>query len=363
MKLLADSHLDLAWNALQMNRNLTLPLGELNAREADSHDAPGRGRATVSLPAMRAGGVHFCLGTLVAGASAKGGAQRFNFAGVDIANSLAFGQWNYYQRLAARGEIRLLHSAKDLQAHVADWHAADANWPQLPVGLILAFEGCDAVVQPADCQQWFDRGLRCASLVHYGAGRYAGGTGTDLPLAPLGRELLAEFDRLGIVLDVTHLSDTALPQALDAFAGPVIASHQNCRHLVPGPRQFSDDQLRAVIDRGGVVGVACDAWMLSPDWPAQGADQPVPPRSAVPISTLADHIDHICQLAGNALHVAVGSDLDGGFGTEQAPGGLDSIADLQQLDGILSNRGYAAGDVENILAGNWTRFFLQHLPA
>jgi membrane dipeptidase len=173
---------------------------------------------------------------------------------------------------------------------------------------------------------------------------------------------LNEFERLGVILDVTHLSDRAFSEVVDAFHGPVFASHQNCRALVPRGRQFTDEQLNALIERDGVIGVACDNWMLSPDWPAQDSGAAPPARTAIPISTLADHIDHICQLAGNSHHAAIGSDLDGGFGAEQAPHGLDSIADLQKLDAILSDRGYSPDDVARILGGNWIRFFEQHLP-
>lgn len=362
MNLIVDSHLDLAWNALVMNRDLTRPLADLNASEAGSTDAPFRGRATTVLPEMRAGNVGLCLGTLVAGASSRGGAARFTFSSVEIANSYAVGQLNYYERLAAGGEVRLICTGRDVAQHVAEWdkHSNDDR-AKLPVGLIIAFEGCDSVTSPAEASLWFDRGVRCASLVHFGHGRYSGGTGTDAPLSAEGRELLAEIARLGIILDLTHLSDVAFSQVIDAFGGSVFASHQNCRALVPRGRQFTDDQLQAVISRGGVIGVACDNWMLSPDWPAQGAG-PIPPRSSVPISSLADHIDHICQLAGSARHAAIGSDLDGGFGSEQSPDGLDSIADLQKLDAILAARGYSSGDVALILGRNWIRFFEQHLP-
>jgi membrane dipeptidase len=314
------------------------------------------------LPEMRAGNVCVCLGTLVAGASCWGGAARFTFSAVEIANSFALGQLNYYERLAARGDVRLIHTGGELSEHVADWKRDRAGRAELPVGIIVAFEGCDSITSPSEAELWYERGVRCASLVHYGYGRWAGGTGTNAPLEPGGRELLAEFEQLGIILDVTHLSDQAFGEVVDAFGGPIFASHQNCRALVPRDRQFSDEQLKAVIARGGVIGVACDNWMLLPEWPAQGSGDSIPARTAVPISRLADHIDHICQLAGNVNHAAIGSDLDGGFGTEQSPHGLDSIADLQKLDAILSDRGYSAHDVELILGENWIRFFEQHLP-
>jgi len=364
MNLIVDSHLDLAWNAMVMNRNLTRPLAELNASEAESHDAPGRGRATTVFPEMRAGSVCLCLGTLVAGASSKGGAARFTFSSVEIANSFAVGQLNYYERLADRGEVRLIRARQELSAHVAAWERENpVRRTTLPVGIIVAFEGCDSVTTPGEAARWYERGVRCASLVHYGYGRYSGGTGTNAPLENIGRELLAEFDSLGMILDLTHLSDRAFFEVVEAFRGPVFASHQNCRALVPRERQFTDEQLKIVIDRGGVIGVACDNWMLSPTWPAQGSGAATPARETIPISALADHIDHICQLAGNSHHAAIGSDLDGGFGTEQSPHGLDSIADLQKLDPILTRRGYSPQDIALILGGNWIQYFTTHLPA
>jgi membrane dipeptidase len=363
MKLIVDSHLDLAWNALLMNRDLTCGLAGLNASESQSTDAPGRGQATTVLPEMRAGNVCLCLGTLVAGASSRGGAARFTFSTVEIANSIALGQLNYYEQLEARGEVQLIQTRRQLTDHISEWKRENVSRrDELPVGIIVAFEGCDSVTTPDEAELWYERGVRCASLVHYGHGRYSGGTGTNEPLEPGGRELLAEFERLGIVLDLTHLSDRAFGDVVDIFNGPVFASHQNCRALVPRERQFTDEQLKAVIARDGVIGVACDNWMLSREWPAQGSSMSPPARAEIPISALADHIEHICQLAGNVNHAAIGSDLDGGFGTEQSPDGLDSIADLQKLDGILTKRGYSDEDVALILGGNWIRFFEQHLP-
>jgi membrane dipeptidase len=363
MKLIIDSHLDLAWNALILNRDLSRPLAELNASEASSTDGAFRGKATTVLPEMRAGSVALCLGTLVAGASSTGGATRFTFSTVDIANSIALGQLNYYEQLAARSEVRIIKARHELDSHIAEWNQASVpTRKSLPIGIIIAFEGCDSVTNPREAELWFERGVRCASLVHYGRGRYAGGTGTEEPLDPKGSELLAEFEGLGMILDVTHLSDTAFAQVVDAYRGPMFASHQNCRTIVPRQRQFTDEQLKTVIDRGGVVGSACDNWMLSTTWPASGSGEPLPPRADVPISLVADHIDHVCQLAGNTRHAAIGSDLDGGFGAEQSPGGLDSIADLQKLDGILTTRGYSSADVSQIFSGNWLKFFRQHLP-
>jgi membrane dipeptidase len=156
------------------------------------------------------------------------------------------------------------------------------------------------------------------------------------------------MEQLGVVLDLTHLADESFWEATDLFGGPVLASHNNCRSITPGGRQFTDEQIRLLIERDGVIGAALDAWMLVPDWPA---------NSCVTLEDVVRHVDHICQLAGNTRHVAIGSDLDGGFGTEQCPADLDTIADLLKLAPLLHQRGYTEEDVSGIFHGNWMRFF------
>lgn len=360
MPLIIDSHLDLAWNALSWYRDLLLPLDEMNRADARWKDHPSRGRATISLVELRRANLAVCLGTMM-GRVPYG--ERIEIQGTSLdfpahENTYAFarGQLAYYEVLAQHGQVRLLTHAEDLVAHWQQW-SDSSDRERLPIGIIPAMEGCDAICEPVQAEHWFHLGLRCASLVHYGQSKYAHGTGTEGPLSDDGRALLREFARLGIILDLTHLCDTSFYQALDAFAGPVLASHQNCRALVDGQRQFSDEQIRMVLDRDGILGTAFDAWMLSPGW-----ERGVTDRGVVHIEAAANHIDHICQLAGNCRHVAIGSDLDGGFGTEQTPTGLDRFADLQNLAPILQSRGYSDADIDLIFGGNWLNFFTTHLP-
>jgi membrane dipeptidase len=195
------------------------------------------------------------------------------------------------------------------------------------------------------------------SLAHYGPSRYAVGSGAEGPLTGEGRQLLAEMERVGMILDVTHLSEPGFTEALELFRGPLMASHNNCRALVPGDRQFSDEQIGRLVERDTVIGVAMDAWMLHPYW-QKGRT----PHDVVRIDAVCDHIDHICQLSGDCRHAAIGSDLDGGYGTEQTPAGLDSIADLQKLGEILARRGYSDEDIDGVFHGNWLRFFERCLP-
>ena len=362
--LLFDAHLDLAWNALSWNRDLTRSVAELRATEAEMTDHPARGKGTVALPDMRRGEVACCLATLLCRANPKaqkptGYARRdLDYASQQIACAHARGQLGYYRLLEETGEATIITSSEQLDRHWQRWQqGGDHARLRTPPGLIIAMEGADPIVAPSQAERWFADGLRTVGIAHYGASAYGVGTGAAGPLTPAGVELLKEFDDLGMILDLTHSSDPTFFQALDVFHGPVHASHNNCRALVPGDRQYSDEQIRLLIARGGVIGVALDAWMLYPPGWQRGQT----PRDAVTLAQVADHIDHICQLAGNARHVGIGTDLDGGFGTEQTPLDLDSIADIAKLDMLLAHRGYTAADIEGILRGNFFRFLREHL--
>ena len=218
---------------------------------------------------------------------------------------------------------------------------------------MLSLEGADSLVTLNHLERAYAYGLRAIGPAHYGPGRYAPGTGETGGLEPAGRELLRAMDDLGMILDVTHLTENAFREALDLFQGPVWASHSNCRALVPDQRQWSDEQINELIQRDAVIGAVLDTWMMKPGW-MKGKTTHADIN--VPLETIVDHIDHICQLAGDAHHCGIGSDLDGGFGREQSPADLDTIADLQRIPDLLSNRGYSTESVVNITNGNFIRF-------
>ncbi len=358
-KLIIDSHLDLSWNALGWGRDLTAGLAEINAREAGM-PRPGRRRATTSLPELRRAGVAVCLATVLARVKPEACVPdeprrtSIDFPNPPIAYAVAQGQLAYYRLLECQGEVRFLRSASELEAHWEAWQRRDPA--ELPIGIVLAMEGADPIVAPEQAEAWYADGLRSVSLAHYTESRYAMGTGRTGPLTDLGVRLLAEFERLGMILDLTHLSEPGFSQALDRFGGPVMASHNNCRALVPGDRQFSDRQIGRLVERGAVIGVALDAWMLYPGWKVGQTS-----RDVVGLGAVVDHVDHVCQLAGNCDHVGVGSDLDGGYGTEQTPHGLETIADLQNLADLLSARGYTDPQIDAVLHANWLRFLREHL--
>ena len=348
-------------NALLYNRDLTESLEKLNETERLMTDHKSRGNAAVTLPEMRKGGIVTALGTLLArGASIPRPKDGFKRLDIDFlspinAAAAATAQLAYYEILEQTGEIRIIRNRDDLNLH---WKAvAGGDFAGLPIGIIISMEGADPIIHPSMAKYWWDRGLRVASLAHYGRGTYAAGTGATGLLTQAGIELLGEFSSLGITLDVTHLSEEAFFQALDQYSGPVLASHNNCRALVPGERQFSDSKIKRLAERSAVIGVALDAWMLDPHW-VKGESKP----DSLTIESVVDHIDHICELTGCTLHAAIGSDLDGCFGTEQTPGDVKSVRDLQLLPERLSARGYTDDDIDAILFDNWLGFFRKHLP-
>jgi membrane dipeptidase len=267
-------------------------------------------------------------------------------------------QLSYYRLLETHGVLRMITTASELDDHWARWLAASESQRQsLPIGAILSMEGADPVLAPADLDYWWQQGLRAIGPAHYGYSHYAAGTGVEGPLTPDGAALLSHMQRLGIVLDVTHLSDQSMVEALNRFEGELWASHHNCRALVPWQRQLTDEQITRLVERDAVIGIAFDAIMLYPGW-VRGQTSP----EVLDISAAADHVDHICQLAGDIRHVGIGTDLDGGYGTEQTPRDLKSIADVQKLCDILAARGYSNGDLDAIFHGNWLRKLRKALP-
>lgn len=360
MRPLIDAHLDLAWSAMYFNRDLTQSVSEIRRAETGMSDELARGLNTVSFPELRCANVAVCVATLLARSGpdklAQAATKRtdLDYTQQRIAYAHAQGQLAYYRQLEREGVLWIIKTRSQLAAH---WRAWQENSATTPLGIILGMEGADPILQPEQAEVWFKDGLRCVGPAHYGRSQYACGTSTDGRLSEAGVRLLKEFQRVGMVLDVTHLSDQSFSHALDVYDGPIMASHHNCRALVPGERQLTDEQIKLLLSRNVVIGTAFDAWMLYPGWKRGQTD----PR-LVKIEDAANHIDHICQLAGNTAHCAIGSDLDGGFGTEQTPGDLNTITDLHRLENILTTRGYSSNDIDAIFFGNWLRFFSNTLP-
>ena len=353
---IADAHLDLAMNAMEWNRDLRRSISALRARENGHTDKPDRGQNTVCFPEMRKGKVGLCVATLIA-RYVKPSNPLPGWHSPEQAWSQTQGQLAWYQEMVRQGELRQITTCGELDAHLESWQTEDTS--NLPIGFVLSLEGADSIIEPGLLERSYQQGLRIIGPAHYGPGTYAMGTHTTGGFNLKGKELLRAMDTMGMVLDVTHLSDACFWEALDLFKGPLWASHSNCRSIVPDQRQFSDEQLRELIARDAVIGTAFDAWMLVPGW-QRGVSHPS--NTTVLLKHVVDHMDHICQLAGNTNHSALGTDLDGGFGREQSPGDLNTIADLQQLPALLYQKGYSEMDVSQILHQNVTGFLRRALP-
>jgi len=346
-----DAHLDLSMNALEWNRDLTRPLAEINEREQGLSDKPDRGKATVSLPELRKGNIGLVVATQIARFVAPNNPLP-GWHSPEQAWAQTQGQLAWYKAMEDRGEMSQVNDLASLEKHLNLWKDDSPN-EKKRIGYILSLEGADSIVHVDYLQQAYESGLRALGPAHYGPGRYAQGTDATGKLRPGAYELLAEMERFNIILDATHLCDDSFWDALDHFNGPIWASHNNCRTLVNHNRQFSDEQIKALIARGAVIGGALDAWMMVPNW-VRGVS--TPKEMNCNLEVMIDHIDHICQLAGNASHVGIGSDLDGAFGREQCPYDLESIAGLDKIPHLFEKRGYGKTDVENLMHGNWIRF-------
>ena len=343
--LIIDAHLDLAHNALESNRDLLQPIAAIRESEAGMPQR-SRGLNVVNFEQLRRG--EFGLFFVTAHCRLASIGKRFSGARTqDIAYAKSIGELAYYQLMQSKGILRQIKSRKDLDIHVEQWEHDSAV---CPLGFVLTMEGADGIVDENQVGYWWDLGLRIVSLCHYGISAYAHGTQAPGGLTPRGKPLLEALEAAGIILDVSHLAEDAFWEALDAFGGTVMASHNCCRALCDHDRQLDDKQIKALVARGGVIGTAFDNWMLSPLWDVEAQD-----NTGITFETVVDHMDHVCQIAGNTAHVAIGSDLDGGFGKDQSPADLDTIADLQKIPDILEKRGYSDDDVAAIMHGNWLR--------
>ena len=349
-----DAHLDLAMNAMEWNRDLRQPVMAIRELETLLNDKPDRAKGTVSLPELRRGNIGLVVATQIA-RYVQPGSLLPGWHSPEQAWAQTQAQLAWYKAMEAAGEMLMIKNKSDLESHLAIWRSNKPN-DKKPIGYILSLEGADSLVTLEHLEKAWEYGLRVVGPAHYGPGRYANGTDATGGLSPKGIRLLKEMERLNMILDATHLCDDAFWDAIQIFRGPVWASHNNCRALVNHNRQFSNEMIRVLIERGAVIGGALDAWMMVPGWVRQ---QSTPEAMKCNLDKMIDHLDHICQLAGNTLHVGIGSDLDGAFGKEQSPYDLETIADLQKIPALLKKRGYAQEDIENIMHGNWLRFLRQ----
>ena len=339
-----DGHEDIAFNSLILHRDFLLPAYESRLK---SSDVRKNGSPTVGLPDLVKGNVRIVFGTIWVPPCLPG-VEEPCYRTPNEAYAMAVQQLDYYKDLASRGHVKLVLTRGDLES-VLDKAGQ--------IGIVLLMEGGDPVLSPEDVHEWYAQGLRILAPSWHGT-RYAGGTHNPGPLTAAGRELMRELGKSHLILDISHMSDESFFQALKLFPGTVIASHSNCRAFVPTDRQLSDEMIRALISRDGVIGAVLNNPFLLNGWREAGSV-----KSQVTLGHVVQHIRHICDLAGDTRHVAIGSDLDGGFGVESTPSEVDTVADLGKLAFALSSNGFSDEDVIGVMRGNWMRILEKSLPA
>ena len=352
-----DAHLDLAFNALRYDRDLLLPLSELREFE-ERTGSPNRklnGTALATIPALREAGVRIVFSSLFVPPISKAdtaAGTRFVYSTMEQAHGLAMEQMDYYHRLADDHDF--IHLVTDLSALSEVLDKSDDDNPLL--GIVIMMEGADPIREPRETEMWYERGLRMVAPAWddtgYSAGAWRGRGG----LTRDGRELLEIMSEMSFILDLSHMSEQASLEALDSYDGQLAASHSNVRQLVPGQRQLSDQQIQRIAERDGVIGVVFFNQFIKAGHIKGGR------KDAVTIDHLIAHVDHICQRVGDSLHVGLGTDFDGGFGLEDVPAEIETVADLTKVSDQLGERGYDVTDIENIMAGNWLRMLNNSLP-
>jgi membrane dipeptidase len=361
--LIVDAHEDLAYNMLTFGRDYTRSAEETRQLEEISGSfAPDHnGQTLLGWPDYQRGRVAVLFSTLFATPVRRvtDNWDKQVYTDFDQAHHLYSTQLDTYHKLADRvpERFQFISNCSDLETLLSHWN--DPAMEDHPVGLVPLMEGAEGVRSPSELKEWWDAGLRMIGLAWAGT-RYCGGTRDPGPLTDDGRSLLKAMADFGFTLDLSHMDELSAQQSLDQYEGPIIVSHANVAALVPGfdgNRLLPDEVIKGLIARDGIIGVIPFCVFLQAGW--KKGD----PRDSITLETLAAHIDYICQLSGDARHVGLGTDFDGGFGLNSVPVGINTIADLQSLLPILKDKGYNDEDIAAILGGNWLRHLLEHLPA
>ncbi len=371
---IVDGHLDLAYNALGWRRNYRRAARWNRAQEQGTIAAREAGQCATGLPDLVRGRVGIVFGTVFLEPARKTmGVSPLTYGDAEDAYRLGMAQLDYYKRWAERDHhVRLIGTQQDLNNVLETWGLytpppqratytytrTDTPPPCHRVGIVPLMEGADPIREPRELEGWAEQGLRIVGPAWTGT-RYAGGTHEPGGLTKLGRELLDMIASLGLILDVSHLAQQALFDALEHFEGGpghLIASHSNPQRIIPTDRHLPDRAIGMIAERGGVIGVVLFNKFLRKDWGAGSK------KHEVTLDDVVRAIDYICQVTGSADHVALGSDFDGGFGAESAPRELDTSRDLHRIGDELVMRGLSPQDVEKVMSGNWLRVLRTCLP-
>ena len=364
MPLVVDSHQDIAFNTLTFGRDYTRSAYETRRLEAGTSVPERNGDCLVGWPEYQKGQVGVIFATLFAAPARKKETwDKVVYADSESAHRLCRDQILLYRKLADSHpeKFRLIASTKELDSVIGHWSKPARDEEGHPVGMVYLMEGADGIRSPHELAEWWDMGLRIIGLAWAGT-RYCGGTSEPGPLTEEGRRLISAMSEFNFILDLSHMDEPSALESLDRYSGPIISTHANCAALMQGVntnRHQTDRVIRGLLEHDAVLGLIPLNTFLKPGWSRKNGSH----REEVPLDVLIAHIDHICQLAGDARHVGIGSDFDGGFGLQSVPPEIDTIADLQLIATKLISRGYSETDAANVLGGNWLRILREHLPA
>jgi membrane dipeptidase len=346
---------------LSFGRDYTLSAESSRRSETGGATASYREDTLLGWPDYQRGRVAVIFSTLFAAPKRlqSGEWDTQTYADDRQANSIYRAQLEAYERLSGEhpDKFHLIHSLRDLEDTLETWKDSKGNHLENgekgdgghPVGLVLLMEGAEGVRDPGELEEWWERGVRLVGPAWSGT-RFCGGTGEPGPMTSEGFALLDGMAGLGFGLDLSHMDESAVLGALDVYPGQIVASHSNAQALLKGSdsnRHLSDRAIQGILERDGVIGIVLYNSFLKSGW--RKGD----PRQAVNLGHIVAQIDYICQMAGDARHVGIGSDFDGGFGLQSAPSGIDTIADLGKLAPLLEERGYQTEDIDAIMGGNW----------
>lgn len=360
--IIVDAHLDLVWNMLTFDRDYTRSAAETRKLEKGKQAPEFNGDSMIGWPDFQRGRVALVFATLFAAPYRRKNGQWDTqcYRDPDEAFSLYTNQLDVYHRLFAdhADKFRLIETQSDLAETLSPWSRTEENTGDRPVGCVVLMEGAEGIRSVNELESWWVRGVRIIGPAWAG-NRFCGGTGEPGDLTQAGYELIDAMAQLDFILDLSHMDEGAALQALEHYPRTIIASHANARALLKNTdsnRHLTDRVIRHIIERAGVIGIVPMNPFLIAGW--QKSDG----RDRVTLEHVVAQIDHICQLAGNALHVGIGSDFDGGFGLQSAPIDIDTIADLIKLTPLLETRGYSEIDIDAILGLNWIRCLNEALP-
>ena len=352
-----DSHEDLAYESLYGGFDYTRSAAD----NRKYYTGPEKFGCTIGWPELQEGGIGIVFGTVFIAPPDDGNKGQKNRETTYITDedfhAAVCAQLDFYDRLAGEhpDQFRRIFSRTDYDDVVKDWSEQPGS--EHPVGLVTLLEGTEGLRSFDDLSRYYERGIRLIGPVWAG-GRWCAGTKSrDMKdaLTDEGKTLLRKMSAQGFILDISHMKNRSAMDSLDYYDGVTAASHANCNVLLgddfPVERHFNDETIRMLIEHDGVMGVVPYNYFLRTGWKKNG----VSPRNLVTLNTLADHIDHICQLAGHSRAAAIGTDFDGGFGYPDIPYEMNDISDLPELAGVLENRGYKEEDIQNIFHKNWQR--------